>query len=214
MAVIFISHSRKDEELVYNVQKLLANVGHTPIIEEFVQPEDKVQPPHAEIAKNVELCDLVFLFLTDNIVSSKYTENWVIFEVGLARMARKPVYVFERLGVPVEYPIPYVTDYMLFDKDSTRDILDIQDLSRRIGQFPLGVATGAGGVIIGGLTFGPLGALLGGLIGLLAGTQTQGPSRKVSVTCRRCGNTFNYWSPKIRSFNCPCCRRIIQLGET
>jgi len=36
MAVIFISHSKRDEQLVRNIQTVLINVGHTPIIEEFI----------------------------------------------------------------------------------------------------------------------------------------------------------------------------------
>ena len=44
MAVIFISHSKRDEQLVQNMQTVLINLGHTPIIEEFI-PESMKEPP-------------------------------------------------------------------------------------------------------------------------------------------------------------------------
>jgi hypothetical protein len=86
-----------------------------PIIEEFIPESDKKPIPHNEIQEKLSRSDVVFLFLTDNILASDYTKNWVAFEVGLARQSQKRVFVFERQGTPIPYPIPYVTDYMIFD---------------------------------------------------------------------------------------------------
>ncbi|MDM7274698.1 MAG: hypothetical protein P3X22_001035 [Thermoprotei archaeon] len=105
MAVIFISHSKRDKWLVQIIQTLLINLGHTPIIEEFI-PESRKEPiPCKEIRKNIQLSDAVFLFLTDEIVRTEYTKKWVIYEVGLASDRNIPVFVFERKGLPIPYDI-------------------------------------------------------------------------------------------------------------
>lgn len=63
MATIFISHSKRDEDLVTDIAKVLRNIGHTPIIEEFIPEEEKEPVPYEEIRKNVSLSQYMFLFL-------------------------------------------------------------------------------------------------------------------------------------------------------
>ncbi len=209
MANIFISHSRRDEELVTAMAKVLRNIGHNPIIEEFIPEEQKEIVPYEEIRKNVGLCEYVFLFLTDNIVITEYTHNWVAFEVGLTASARKRLFVFERLGIPVPYPIPYLTDYMIFAADSTNDILDIQALSKKLNEIPKGVV-GAGLGALVGLPFGPLGLILGGIGGGLLGASASEQTTKVQ--CPQCGISFSYYSPQYTKFSCPACRKHIDLN--
>lgn len=208
MATIFISHSRRDEDLVTAMAKVLRNIGHTPIIEEFIPEEEKEPVPYEEIRKNVNLSQYVFLFLTDNIVATEYTHNWVAFEVGLSASATKRLFVFERAGVPVPYPIPYLTDYMIFDADSTNDILDIQALSKKINEVPKEIV-GAGLGALLGLPFGPLGLILGGLGGGLLGASAT--EQILRVQCPYCGVSFNYYSPQYIHFSCPACRKGISL---
>jgi len=206
MATIFISHSRRDEDLVTAMAKVLRNIGHTPIIEEFIPEEEKEPIPYEEIRKNVNLSQYVFLFLTDNIVATEYTHNWVAFEVGLAASTMRRLFVFERAGVPVPFPIPYLTDYMIFDADSTNDILDIQALSKKIDEIPTGIV-GAGIGALSGLPFGPLGLILGGLGGGLLGASAA--EQILKVKCPYCGVSFNYYSPQYTQFSCPACRKGI-----
>jgi len=195
---------------VRNIQTVLINLGHKPIIEEFI-PEDKKEPiPYEEIRKNVELSDAVFLFLTDELVRTEYTKNWVLYEVGLASKKRIPVYVFERLGVPIQYPIPYVTDYMLFDPAGLEDILNIQKLAKEIGQIPTNLFTAGLGALLGA-PFGPLGIALGGLGGFVLGPKRGPPIPRVRTQCCYCKTPYNYWSPNIVSFNCPTCRKPLEL---
>lgn len=110
MATIFISHSKKDEDLVLIMKKILKNIGHTPIIEEFIPVEEREPIPYEEIRSNVEKSEFLFLFLTDNVVATPYTQNWVSYEIGLASAHSKKLFVFERIGTPIEFPIPYLTD--------------------------------------------------------------------------------------------------------
>ena len=53
--------------------------------------------------------------LGQNVNHSIYTQNWIAFEVGLACAMDKQVWVFEQKGSSVNFPIPYVTDYVLYN---------------------------------------------------------------------------------------------------
>lgn len=212
MAIIFISHSKRDEQLVQNIQSVLLNVGHTPIIEEFI-PESMKEPiPYEEIRKNVQQSDAVFLFLTDEVVRTEYTKNWVIEEDGVALDRNIPVFVFERKGFPIHYPIPYVTDYMVFDPYTIEDILNIQKLAKDIGKIPPNWFTAGFGALVGAI-FGPLGIAIGGLGGLLLGPKRGPPIPGIRIRCPHlnCRTEYNYWSPNITSFSCPICRQLIEL---
>jgi len=210
MANIFISHSRQDEELVIAMAKVLRNIGHNPIIEEFISEEEKELVPYEEIRKNVSLSNYLFLFLTDNIIATEYTHNWVLFEVGLTASTKKRLFVFERAGVPVPYPIPYLTDYMIFNKNSTNDILDIQALAKKLRELPR-TAIGAGVGALVGSAFGPIGLLIGGLSGAFLGAEVK--DKILKVQCPYCGVSFNYYSPQYSKFSCPACRREIMLNH-
>lgn len=212
--MIFISHSKRDEQLVLNIRDLMVNLGHSPIIEEFIPEQMKLPIPHDEIRRNVGMSSAVFLFLTDEIVRTEYTRNWVIFEDGLARERLIPVFVFERQGFPISYPIPYVTDYMVFNPESISDILNIQKLAKPIGQVPPNWITGGLGALLG-IPFGPLGIAIGGLGGLILGPKGESPIPGIQVTCpySDCRAKYNYWSPNVRNFQCPTCRRDIELRD-
>jgi len=214
MAIIFISHSKRDEQLVQNIQSVLLNVGHTPIIEEFI-PESMKEPiPYEEIRKNVQQSDAVFLFLTDEVVRTEYTKNWVIEEDGVALNRHIPVFVFERKGFPIHYPIPYVTDYMVFDPSTIEDILNIQKLAKDIGKIPPDWITAGFGALVGSI-FGPLGIAIGAIGGWLFGPKGKPPIPGIRIKCPHsgCKTEYNYWSPNITSFNCPICRQPIELGS-
>lgn len=210
MAVIFISHSKRDEQLVQNIQTVLINLGHTPIIEEFISESMKEPIPSEEIRKNVQLSNAVFLFLTDEVVRTKYTENWVSCEDSLALDRHIPVFVFERKGFPIHYPIPYVTDYMLFDPYAIEDILNIQKLAKEIGKIPPNWITAGFGALVGAI-FGPLGIAIGGLGGLLVGPKGEPPIPNIRIKCQNCRTEYNYWSPNITRFSCPSCRKPLEL---
>lgn len=157
------------------------------------------------------MSDYVFLFLTDNIVKTEFTHNWVSFEVGVAANARKKLFVFERLGVPVQYPIPYLTDYMIFAEEDINDILNIQALSKKLkGTSKTLKGAGIGALI--GVPFGPLGLIVGGGVGYFFGARSEKQIRKVN--CSKCQISFNYHSLKYTKFSCPSCRNEINLNTS
>ena len=206
LATIFISHSRRDEKLVLTIKKILENVGHTPIIEEFVPVEEQAPVPHEEIQRNVEKSKFLFLFLTDNVVATPYTQSWVSHEVGLAAANSKRLFVFERLGTPIPFPIPYLTDYALFNPDKTEDILALQKLTKNLGNFPRDLLT-AGGLAMAGTVFGPIGMIIGAVAGYAIGPKLPKPP---TAKCNHCNTKFNYYSAH-KLFDCPTCRRKIDL---
>ncbi len=204
--MIFISHSKRDEELILRIKKILENVGHAPIIEEFIPAEKQLPIPYEEIRTNVEKCEFLFLFLTDNIIATPYTQTWVAYEVGLASHSSKSLFVFERIGNPIPFPIPYLTDYALFDPDKTEDILMLQELTKNLGKLRRDLLTAGGGALVGS-AFGPLGMVLGTVIGYMLGPKPNPPPK---VKCTYCNIAFNYYSP-YKEFNCPSCRKKIDL---
>lgn len=209
MTKIFISHSKKDAQLVENIKQFLENVGHTPIIEEFIPQEKQRAIPYEEITDNVKKSEWVFLFLTDNIVETEYTRNWVSFEIGVASCVCNKVFVFERLGKPLSYPIPYVTDYVLFNPDKVNDILQIQKFAKNLGKNnSKSVLAGLGAGAVIGSVAGPIGIVIGSIFGLLSGHVLSSDSQEpYNITCIHCNTHFNYHSPGIKNFNCPCCRK-------
>lgn len=184
------------------MKKILENIGHVPILEEFIDPKSKLPIPYEEIRNKVELSDYVFLFLTDNVVKTEYTKSWVIYEDGVASAKNKKLFVFERQGTPIPYPIPYVTSYALFDLNNTTDMLEIQALAKSIGKFRRDLATGVVGAAVGSV-FGPVGMIVGAVTGYVLGPK---PKKQAHPKCNTCNVSFDYYSPQIREFNCPCCR--------
>jgi hypothetical protein len=63
----------------------------------------------------------------ENPPSPQFTHNWVNFEVGVAAGCKKPVWVFEDYKEFINFPVPYVTDYCLYDLDSVEHIQFIGD---------------------------------------------------------------------------------------
>lgn len=185
------------------MKQALSNVGHSVILEEFVPKEQKAEVPYEEILRNVQRSDYVFLFLTDNVILTPYTRNWVSHEVGVASALQKRLFVFERKGYPLPYPIPYVTDFMLFDENEVVDILNIQLLAKKAGEIPRPLVGGGAGAVAG-IPFGPLGVFIFGLIGAVVGKMTEQPLLR--LRCSHCRTPFNYWSPQVQRFHCPCCR--------
>jgi len=213
MVIIFISHSRRDRELVQNVQTLLINVGHTPIIEEFIPDEERAPIPRNEISTRIQQSAALFLFLTDEVLKTEHTKSWVTSEAAIARSLGKRVFIFEREGLPIPYPLPFATDYMIFNPRSIEDVMNIQRLSTKIGGIPAKMVTGGIGALIGS-AFGPVGTLVGAIGGLILGPQDRPPIPGISITCPHpnCKASYNYWSPDIPSFLCPCCRQVITVG--
>lgn len=130
MSRVFISHSRQDIELIQNISKLLENIGEEAVIMEYIPTKNVTRPPFEVIRMEVMNSNYMMLFKTDNAIKTDYTKNWIIFEIGLAAATNKKLFVFERIGSPINFPIPYLTDYMLFDPYNVSDMFEIQTIAK------------------------------------------------------------------------------------
>ena len=112
MAQIFVSHSRRDNELRPWFDTIFAgepNVGAVRF--EF---EEKTDYPIEYIRFLIKNSDALFILLSGEIVSSGtlHTGNWMCGEVGMAGGLNKPVWLFETMEKPIPFPIPFIDHYM------------------------------------------------------------------------------------------------------
>jgi len=210
LSKVFISHSKREKKLINEIQSALDNIGITPIIEEFIDAEKKQPIPWKEILGNVRSSKAVYLFLTDEVVETEYTKNWVIFEDGLASALGKQLFLFEREGIPLKYPIPYVTDYMIFEKERTEDILTIQKISKHLKKYFSVEETLITNFPLGHPVYDSMSNMF--LYSLYYSLKTRGKRKKLKalgvkkVKCPKCNTSFYYYSPEKSPFSCPSCR--------
>lgn len=221
MVNVFISHSKEDKELVGIIDQNFRSVGVTPLFMEFT-PESE-PPPYKKIEGNIDISSAVFLFLTQNVKFSDYTQNWILFEVGLAKKSNKPLFIMEDVNNKVHFPVPYLTDYVLYEPTKIQDWQEIQKILRKLKldteNKELLRNLAIGGAIIGGITDekdrirgvlvgGFAGSVLGGIICALKEPIQLNPIR---VRCFKCKIEFNLYS-RFREFPCPSCRTDLRFG--
>lgn len=114
MNSIFVSHSRRDKKLLASFDRVFAQVGVPRVLFEFEEASQS-KPAWHNILERIRESDAVFLLLGANVVRTRYTQNWVAFEVGISSAFQKPVWVFESSRTVVEFPIPYLNAYFVFD---------------------------------------------------------------------------------------------------
>jgi len=217
---VFISHSKRDAELTLNIITALSNVGATAVAMEYLPEMPEGEQEWERIRREVSLADFVMLFKTDNATSTEYTKSWIAFEIGLAAGMSKRLLVFERRGAPIMFPIPYLTDYMLFDPSRVPDVLQVQRIAKDIQEELAGQAKKAKKKSYDGLgwlfLFAP--ELLATLIvlGLVAATAAgvlaavTGP---IPVSCHRCRSKYTYYAGVFDPFQCPVCLAQIDLAK-
>jgi hypothetical protein len=115
---IFLSHSKADEEIRDYFLKVFAIEGVQAVSVEF---EYFPPPPWSFIKNKILESDALFLLLGPNVIDRGiYTQNWISFELGLACLLNKDIWVFEQFNIPVRFPVPYLNHYLLYDpKDRT-----------------------------------------------------------------------------------------------
>ena len=200
---VFLSHSRKDLNLVGTVRKALGLLDYHTIVYEDLPENLKPGKDLDNIRNLINQSQLVFLFLTNNVISLKHTLTWVQYEDHVASMFNKPVIVFqEQLPVSsTSFPILYFTDVISWTGVSA-DSMKIQEIAKSFGSSGAVVRAVAGGAV--GAIFGPIGALLGALVGLAS--TPQNPLQNLpTVTCPNCKYTFRYWGNENTLFYCPNC---------
>jgi hypothetical protein len=187
MAQIFVSHSQYDKEIRASFDTVFARTGVKSVCMEFEQ----IYPPAWQRIKDEKIAsEAIFLLLGPNIRSSIHTQNWIAFEVGLACAFRKEVWVFEQAGSYIEFPIPYLTDYMIYNLEDSNHFDYVRGIAEGYGKpiyiFPLGVDHRTKRNI-------PIGIL-------------------VKCPYENCKSSYSLHT-NVKSFNCPSCRQTIRIPE-
>ena len=129
MALVFVSHSKYDVEIVEFFADALRAAGLAGVLMEYedtrrIYAGERI----AQIIKDDGVTCLIVL-LGKNVESSSgspvHTRNWVNFEVGVAAGDRKAVWVFEEYGYNIRFPIPFVSDYCRYHLDDDRSLKHI-----------------------------------------------------------------------------------------
>jgi len=126
MVQIFVSHSQYDKDILASFDKVFAR---TSVASKCMEYEKMHSPQWQDIRNAVTTSETVFL--------------WVAFEVGLACAFGKEVWVFEQGSSFVEFPIPYLTDYMIYNLEDQEHFNYVRSIIEGYGKplyiFPLGV---------------------------------------------------------------------------
>ncbi len=208
MASIFISHSKRDVEAISAFCQVFARTTMRAIFEEF---ENYIVPPWTKIKNDIQQSSAAFVLLSPHLNGTPYTQNWVSYEVGLACALNKPVWVYEQLEGPVLFPIPYLTDYIVYSPKNRGDLNSIKGLVETYDPSPAFLGLGLG-AIIGGLLSGGAGAGVGAIMGAAA---LQRKSLGIPFRCphETCGVQYKIYS-QFQQFACPACRQIIYVDWT
>ena len=201
---IFLSHSRKDRHYVDTVKKALGLLDYHPIVYEDLPEEQRPGKDMDNIENLINQSQLIFLFMTNNVISLKHTLTWVQYEDHVASVFKKPVIVFqEQLPDPkTSFPIIYFTDVVPLT-GSLADPMKMQEIAKSFRPSGAVIRAVAGAAV--GAIFGPIGSLLGALVGLVS--TPQNPLQKIpKLECPYCGYEFRYWGNENTSFYCPNCR--------
>lgn len=164
MAQIFISHSQRDEDIKDLFLRAFRGTGVTDIYQEY---EDA--PPTgvtAEIIeRNIEASSALFVLLSERVQGLQHTRDWILFECGLAK--NKSIWVFEpyELYGRITVTMLRFNHYVRFRNDSVFR----QYIHSIIASYNDGPMWGKlGSTALGGLAYGPWGAVGGFILGLLA----------------------------------------------
>lgn len=219
----FISHSKRDIELVNKIYRALYQAGITPKLAEFEELGEKGGLTALQIKEMITNSSWTLVFLTPNVVVSDHTRDWVAYEVGVSHGLSRPVWVFEDDRTPIEeFPVPYLDYYFLYDSQNPQDWGAIkEEIAKYARRLPdLGPAI-AGAIL--GAPFGRAGAVFGALLGYakssadLERIKAQAPSgfNKVGLTCAECNSQYTVigkYEIITGGFSCPTCRKIISLA--
>jgi hypothetical protein len=131
---IFISHSQDDPNLGFFHKAFSA----TEVKAIWMEFEDITPPAWATIAKNVRESSSLFVILNKSLNQDQYehTKNWVSFEVGLACMAKKPVWVFEPFDEEILFVVPYLTHLAKFEPDNREHLKILKNWVESHGLVP------------------------------------------------------------------------------
>lgn len=130
MVSVFVSHSKHDSHIRKYFSEIFSDIGLRATFMELKNLTGKYAGQ--EISRMIRAGLLsghdtaaVFVLLGENLENPpdrEFTHNWVTFEAGAAASCLKPVWVFEEFGKFIRYPIPFVTDYVLYTLDNVQHL--------------------------------------------------------------------------------------------
>ena len=144
MVSVFVSHSKDDSHIRKYFSEIFSDIG---LRAAFMELKDlsRKYAGH-EISRMIRAgwlsghdTSAVFVLLgesLENPTSPEFTHNWVTFEAGAAASCLKPVWVFEEFGKFIRYPIPFVTDYVLYTMDDVKHLQHLGALFKQEIIFP------------------------------------------------------------------------------
>ena len=187
MTQIFVSHSQYGKDIRASFDTVFARTDVKSVCMEF---EQNYPPAWQKIKNEIHASDTIFLLLGPNIRSSIHTQNWIAFEVGLACAFDKEVWVFEQDSSYIEFPIPYLTDYMIYNLEDPNHFDYVRSTIEGYGK-PLYI-----------LPFG------------VDHRTKRGIPKGILVTCKYENCRSNYLlHTDVKSFYCPSCRQLIEMSE-
>ena len=128
---IFLIHSRHDTELPNFFDKASGKANVRLWEAEWFEMEG---PPWSNLRDQIKKCTAVIVLKGTNIAASLYTSNWVSWEIGVAAGMNKDVWVFESLLHPLFMPIPYLTDYVVYDPSDKSHVAFVANLLQLYGE--------------------------------------------------------------------------------
>lgn len=186
---IFVSHSQKDKEIVTYFDTIFARTGVKSVCMEF---EKMRSPQWRDIKDAVDYSDAIFLLLGPNVKDNIHTQNWIAFEVGLSCAFRKEVWVFEQENSDIEFPIPYLTDFMMYNPQKPETFSYVRNIIEAYGKE------------IEGLTRGKM------AFNFIPDLRTKrNVPEGIPIKCIHCQSEYNLHAIIALSFHCPTCRKLL-----
>jgi hypothetical protein len=213
MAQIFISHSKKDKDIIHFFLEAFAGTNVKPRLEEL-EKEVPTGITSGKIEMDIQISNAVFVFLSENVENLAHTRDWINWECGTAK--NKDIWIFEPFESQgkIKMIVPRVTHYVTFEKTEEwrkylRSIVESYDDSHVI---PTLAATTGGGALLNEEDRGS-GALFGfgaGLVALLLQGLTK-PSFGIDVRCWKCFSNYKFHG--YEKFRCIVCNANCVLTQ-
>src|SRR5713226_7371025 len=92
MAQVFVSHSRRDTEIIHFFLEAFAGTKVKPHLEEL-EKEIPSGLTAQKIERDIQSTNAVFVLLSENVEKISHTRDWMNWECGIAR--NKELWVFE-----------------------------------------------------------------------------------------------------------------------
>lgn len=212
MLRVFLSHSRKDIQLVERTRAALKILESAAVALEDLPGSRTVDEARREIERQIRISEIIFLLLTPNSVASSHTRSWISHEASIASTLGKKLVVFQEPGSPPTWPITYWTDLVVLSSDEGSRPIQMQSVVKILKPSAATAGGAAGGALVGAI-FGPIGLVIGLIVGGAAGASAT-PKKPPTLRCPKCGIPFRFWNTSSTSFYCPHCFKPLRYGGT